>query len=232
MPKRKTTLPDDPCVSLVDPDKATQQSVRAVVETMNLECKVFASGRDFLESEVYLRPGCVLLEVRIPAVNGLQIQGTLSELGMPLSTVFLTSHGTISIAVRAMQNGAVHFLEKPFREHELWDTIQEAVALDAQRREAYRQRQECDQRLGKLTEKELWVLEMVAEGRSTRAMAGRMDVCVRTVELRRRQLMKKLGLKSIVELVHFALVAMNGNSSVKPSAALFEPRQLLSSAGH
>jgi FixJ family two-component response regulator len=223
MPTASTS--ERPCFSVVDPDHATRLAVHRLVETMNLECRLFASGREFLESGAAERVGCAILEVRIPDINGLQIQDSLNTLRAPLAAVFLTGHATVSIAVRAMRNGAVHFLEKPFREHELWDTIQLALAVARQRRAALRQRELRERRLAVLTDKERSVLERMAHGRSNLAIARELDVCVRTVELRRRQLMKKLGLKSVVELVRFA-ATVNGKSASGPAGAEMHAHRL------
>lgn len=211
---RDIPMSHDECVFVVDPDRSAQRAVRGLVETMNLDCETFSSGREFLESRAFARPGCAVLEVRIPDVNGLQIQDSFSRRGEPLSCVFLTSHATVSIAVRAMRGGAVNFIEKPFREHELWDTIKEAIAVDGERRKTWNERHDCERRLTCLSDKEQSVLRMILKGCSPRTIATELEVCVRTVELRRRDLMKKLGLKSMLELVRFAAILANGHASV------------------
>jgi len=200
-------MQNEAAVFVVDPDPATRDAVRSLVYTMNLQCEAYASGEAFFEAGVLARPGCAVLEVRVPGINGLDIQQQLTARGSTLPVIFLTSHATLSIAVRAMRAGAVHFLEKPFREHELWDAILEAITVDGQRRERAAQQQDCESRLSRLNVRDRWVLKMIAEGRSKKAIAEAMDVCVRTVELRRSQLMKKLELRSLSELVHFALTA-------------------------
>jgi FixJ family two-component response regulator len=211
-------MSSEPAVAVVDADESTQQAVRSIVQTMNFQCEVFASGRDFLQSKAIARPGCAVLEVRVPEISGLTIQEQLRERNLPLPVIFLTSHATVSIAVRAMRNGAAHFLEKPFREHELWDAIKEAVAEDARRRQAWRKREDCERRMEALTEKERSVVELIALGRSNREIAEEMGVCLRTVELRRREVMKKLKLKTLLQLVHFAALAVNGHSNGEAAA--------------
>jgi two-component system response regulator FixJ len=215
-------MTDQLTVFVIDSDGATRDAVCRLAHTMNLQCEVYASGAEFLESDYLARPGCVILEMRIPDTNGLALQEELARSEATLPVVFLTAHGTVSIAVRAMRAGAVHFLEKPLREHELWDAIQDAVALDQRRRQLSQRQRQCRKRLAELDPKEVRILEMIAEGQSKRAIAAEMQVCVRTVELRRNQIMKKLKFESIVELVHFALTAaeQNGRSQGRdPQAA-------------
>jgi FixJ family two-component response regulator len=205
-------MKNEPTVFLVDADAPTRDAVRDLVYTMNLPCEAYTSGRDFLEAFDPSRPGCIVLEVRIPDINGLQIQERLAAERAVIPLVFLTTQTTVSIAVRAMRLGAVHFMEKPFREHELWDTVQEAISLDARRRRAAERREMIEGRLARLTPKEQQVLGMIAEGKSKQTIAAEVGISVRTVELRRSRLMKKLGLGSLVELVVFALGASNGHA--------------------
>jgi FixJ family two-component response regulator len=202
----------EPTVFVVDPDEATRRFIEQVIANMNLPCEAFTTGRDFLEADVLDRPGCLVLEVRIPGVNGLQIQQHAKRQRSVLPVVFLASDATISIAVRAMRDGAVNFLEKPVREHELWDTVQEAIRLSARRQAIGTRHRRCKDRLARLTERELQVLNLFAEGRSKKFIASTLRVCVRTVELRSTSLMRKLEIDSMAELVHFAVQAMDGDA--------------------
>ncbi len=204
----------EPTVFVVDPDEATRLFIARVVANMNLPCEAFTTGRDFLDANVLGRPGCLVLEVRIPGVNGLQIQQHARRQQSLLPVVFLASDATISIAVRAMRDGAVSFLEKPVREHELWDTVQEAIRLNAQRKAIWARHQHCKDRLARLSDKELQVLNLIAEGRSKKFIASAIQVCVRTVELRSTSLMRKLEIESMAELVHFAVLSMNRDAAL------------------
>ena len=201
-----------PTVFAVDADDVTRESVTSLVQTMNLRCRTYSSGRDFLESFDSSQAGCLVMEIRIPDVNGVQIQERLAMEGSTLPIIFLTNQATVSIAVRAMRNGAMHVIEKPFREHELWDVIQEAIELNEIRRETQRQQRNLQDRMALLNAKEQVLLEMIALGKAKEAIASEMGVCVRTVELRRNQLMKKLKMQTPIELVQFALSASNGHS--------------------
>ena len=201
-----------PTVFVVDPDVSSRDVVRELVCTMNLLCEEFGSGQEFLDAYTATQPGCVVLEVKIPDVNGLEIQERLNSSGAAIPVVFLAARATLSIAVQAMRSGALHFLEKPLREYELWDTVQEAIRFDRERREARAQHGGMEQSLKRLTPKERKVLAMIAQGKPKREMASELGVCVRTVELRRSKLMEKIKVATQAELLRFALTASSGPS--------------------
>jgi FixJ family two-component response regulator len=216
---------EDATVFVVDADPATCDAIRNLVDTMNLRCEVFDSGLAFLEGDAASRPGCVILEIRIPGISGLEIQERLVQQGTTLPVIFLTTQATVSMAVRAMRAGAIHFLEKPFREHELWDTIREAVQIDFARRDSLAQRHRYRLPLTQLTAKERRMLEMIACGHSKKDMAEELEVCLRTVELRRNQLMKKLGCNSLLDLMHFAIAASEKEPAAEHAAGFFPGAQ-------
>ncbi len=205
-------MQDEPTVFIVDPEEATRVALHELASTMNLDCRGFSSGRDFLGEYSPTWAGCAVLEVKIPDVTGFEIQEHLTTLKPGLPVVFLTSHATVSIAVRAMRAGAVHFLEKPFRETEMWDTIQEAIHVDRNRRHTWLRRRQLDERLERLSSKEQRMLRLIAAGKSKHAMATELKICVRTAEVYRVKLMRKLQVGSLAELVHFALTAYDGHA--------------------
>lgn len=196
-----------PTVIVVDPDSATRDSVSSLARMMNLECEAYASGTKFLEDYDPDTAGCLVLEIRIPDLNGVQIQERLSREGSLLPIIFLTGQATVSIAVRAMRSGALHVIEKPFREHELWDAIEEAVKLNERQRHLARGRRDLEERLARLSAEEQALLTLVAQGEPKKATAAELGVSVRTVELRRSRLMRKLGFEAPIELMQFALAA-------------------------
>lgn len=204
-------MDDTPIVFVVDPDAGIRDAVRELAHLMNLRCQTFASGEAFLEAHGDSSPGCAILEVRIPGISGLEVQERLAASYPHLTTIFLTGHATVSMAVRAMRAGAVHFLEKPFREHELWDAIQQAVGVSRSRWKNWHETQTLRERLGQLTVKEREVLKLMAEGRAKRTIASQLNICMRTVEIRRNQLMRKLGITNLAELIHFGIVATAGD---------------------
>ena len=206
-------IKEPPIVYHVDEDDGTSQVVRQLTATMNLRCQAFASGREFLDAFEDDRCGCVVTELKVPEVNGLQIQQYLAAEGANLPVIFLTAHGTVPLAVRALRAGAFHFLQKPVHQQELWDAIQDAVELDEQRREAAERAEQLRKRLGKLTMKEEQVLYLLGEAKPTRKIAKELELSVRTIEVRRNQIMRKLGFKSPDELIRFAMNVRNGHTN-------------------
>lgn len=194
-----------PTVFLVDPDLSTRDAVSKVANLMNMRFRPFVSGEDFLDALDLHEPGCVVLEIKVPGINGLQIQQRLRQDRILLPIIFISSAPSVSIAIHAMRNGALHFLEKPIRENDLWSIVQEAVLLDQRRRQVQSERAAVEARIGALTEKELAVLEMIAEGLAKRVIASELGVSVRTVEHHRTQLMRKLQTNSVAGLLQFAL---------------------------
>jgi FixJ family two-component response regulator len=152
----------------------------------------------------------VVTELRVPGASGLQILWQLAEEGARIPIIFVSAYGTLAIAVRAMREGAFHFLEKPVHEQEIWDAIQAAVAIDQQRIAADRWEGEVREKIGQLSFKEEQVLRMIAQGKSNSMIAKDLDIGIRTVELRRATLMKKLHINRPEDLMRFALLACNG----------------------
>ena len=207
---------DAPTVFVVDPDAQIREAIANLAAAMSYQCEPYASGKDFLRERIRSRPGCAVLELTIPDINGLQLQEILASEEPRLPVIFLTDYGTISIAVRAVRAGAVDFLEKPLRESQLWDAILEAIQLDRERRGQWTRRQELEQCLSELTSREKRELRMIAEGKTKHIIAEEMGVCIRTAEIHRSQMMKKLGFEFSEQLVHFALCAYDGHSPVTP----------------
>jgi FixJ family two-component response regulator len=181
-----------PTVFVVDPDEATRDSLRNLAAIMNLHCETYALGPDFLNAYDPARSGCLILEIKVPGINGLQIQQILVKRHATLPLIFLCTQSSVAIAVHAMRSGALQFFEKPCREDDMWRAIQEALQLDEQRRQARFREEEVERSLARLTERERLVLEMIVEGKTKLAMAAELGVSVRTVEYYRAQLVKKL----------------------------------------
>jgi FixJ family two-component response regulator len=208
-----------PTVFLVDPDGTTRDAVSKLTSLMDVHCQAFSSGQEFLDALDPGEPGCIVMEIKVPGINGLQIQQRLRDQSALLPVIFISAAPSVSIAVHAMRAGALHFLEKPVRENDLWSVIQEAIQLDQHRREAKQQQAAIDERIGTLTEKEYAVLEMIADGRAKRAIAAELRVSVRTVEHHRTQLMRKLQTNSVAGLMQFALSKKNGHRPVDGAAS-------------
>jgi FixJ family two-component response regulator len=188
------TIP--PTVFVVDPDETTQDSLRNLAGIMNLHCETYAVGQEFLDAYDPSRSGCVILEIKVPGINGLQIQQILTKRRATLPLIFLCNQTSVAIAVHAMRSGAFQFFEKPCREDDLWCAVQEAIQLDEQRRQTRRRDEEVEKGLARLTEKERLVLGMIAEGKTKIAIAADLGVSVRTVEYYRAQLLKKLRMST------------------------------------
>ena len=211
-----------PTIFVADPDSATCESIKAIASVLELRCETYATGQEFLDAFDRNRPGCLVLEIRIPGGNGLQIQKRLVDVGAVLPMVFLTASASVSLAVHAMRMGAVHFLEKPFHERDLWSAIQEAVQIDQERRKARSFEAHIDDRLSSLSEKEFAVLKLLADCKSKLAMAKELDVSVRTIEHHRTQLMRKLKTDSVAALLRFALTMKSSSPRFLEDALLVD----------
>ena len=215
---RMESLPDNPKVFIVDPDPSTAVVTKQTLEGSNLQCEVFLSGRDFLAAYDDSQPGCLVLELRIPDMSGLQLQHRLSARGSDLPLVFLTADTNVSTAVELMRGGAVHVLEKPARPIELLSAIQEAVDLNQHRRNVKQHHIRLLDLTASLTSKERQVLELIGRGKSIKAIAAELQLSVRAIELRRQSLMNKLGAASSSELMRFS-VMMHRELDPRPDAA-------------
>ena len=195
----------EPTVFLVDDDPAVLRSLAALVEVVFPKVKAYGSATEFLAAFQPPCPGCLVLDVAMPGLNGLELQRKLTQDKIDLPIVFITGHGNVQMAVSAMQAGAVNFLEKPFHEQEIWDSIRKALELDAHNRRRRARRQRVEERLVLLSEGERAVLNLVIEGKLNKEIAAELQLSNRTVEDRRARLMKKMGARSVAELVQLAM---------------------------
>ncbi len=181
------------------------QTLAALVEVVFPRAETFNSAADFLAAYRPDSPACLVLDVAMPGMNGLELQQKLLHDKIDLPVVFITGHGNVQMAVGAMQAGAVDFLEKPFHEQELWDSIRKALEIDAQNRRRKARRQLLQDRLGQLNEGERAVLNLILEGKINKTIAEELRISTRTVEDRRARIMKKMGANSVAELVQLAM---------------------------
>jgi two-component system response regulator FixJ len=195
----------EPTIFLVDDDPAVLRSLTTLVEVVFPRVKAYSSATEFLAAYQSPCPGCLVLDVAMPGLNGLELQRKLIQDKIDLPVVFITGHGNVQMAVSAMQAGAVNFLEKPFREQELWDSIRKALDVDSQNRRRRARRHRVEERLALLSEGERAVLNLILEGKPNKEIAAELGLSNRTVEDRRARLMKKMGAQSVAELVHLAL---------------------------
>jgi two-component system response regulator FixJ len=198
-------IPQEPTVFLIDDDAAVLRSLTALVEVVFPRVQAFNSATEFLAAYKPLCPGCLVLDVAMPGINGLELQRKLIQDKIDLPIVFITGHGNVQMAVGAMQAGAINFLEKPFHEQELWDSIRKALEVDSHNRRRRARRNRVEERLSVLSEGERAVLNMILDGKLNKEIAAVLGLSNRTVEDRRARLMKKMGARSIAELVQLAM---------------------------
>ena len=195
----------EPTIFLVDDDPAVLRSLTSLVEVVFPKVLAFSSAVDFLAAYKSPCPGCLVLDVAMPGLNGLELQRKLVQDKIELPIVFITGHGNVQMAVGAMQAGAVNFLEKPFHEQELWDSIRKALEIDSQHRRRRTRRHRVEERMAILSEGERAVLNLILDGKLNKEIAAELGLSNRTVEDRRARLMKKMGARSIAELVQLAM---------------------------
>lgn len=211
----------------VDHDADTRQLVKQVADTMRLGYAGYWSGQAFLETFNPDLQGCLVLDIQIPVVSGLQIQAFLRGRLSPLPVVFLSADASHETVVRAMKAGALQFLRKPCDEELLWETLQDAVAFDAQCRARMSELEQIRRNFANLDHKEQAVVRLLLEFDSTHDIAEVLDVSVRTVELRRSRILQKLGLRSWRELLYFAFKVTCLESLAVDAAPMLEPAHTL-----
>jgi RNA polymerase sigma factor (sigma-70 family) len=197
-------MEDQPLVYVVDDDLSVREALRSMLRSVGLRCETFASAREFLHQPRAEAPACLVLDVMLPDVSGLDLPAELSRQGGDIPIVFMTGHGTIPMSVRAMKAGAVEFLTKPFSGEDLLAAIHQALERD---REAWRVRAAnaaVTTQLEKLTPRERDVLELVVAGRLNKEIAARLGIAEQTVKQHRGRIMRKLGARSVTDLVRFA----------------------------
>jgi two-component system response regulator FixJ len=194
----------EPTVFIVDDDPAVLRSLAALVEVIFPHAEAYASAADFLAAYRRGRPGCLVLDVAMPGINGLELQRKLAEEELRIPVIFITGHGSVRMAVGAMRAGAVNFLEKPFQEQELWESIRKALDLDQQNRRERLRRRRVERRLASLSQGEREVLDGILAGKCNKDIAAELGLSVRTVEDRRARMMKKMQAGSVAQLVQMA----------------------------
>jgi RNA polymerase sigma factor (sigma-70 family) len=200
-------LSREPTVFVVDDDAALRKSLCWLIESINLKVKTFSSARAFLDSYDPQTPGCLVLDVRMPGMSGLELQAKLSTDGVAIPIIVITGYGDVPMAVRAMRAGAVDFIEKPVSDQVLLDRIQQAIAEDSKRRAARQEQAEFHERLELLTPREREVLRMVVAGLSSREIGEQLDVSFKTIEAHRAKIMKKMEATGVPHLVRMAIQA-------------------------
>lgn len=197
----------DSTVFIVDDDPAVRQSLAVLMRSMRLQAEAYGSAQEFLDAFDASRPGCLLLDVRMPGLSGLGLLEQFKRQEVFLPAIVMSAYGDVPMAVRAMRAGALNFLEKPCRDQQLWEAIQEALKWDSVRRRQMALRDQAVHRLERLTPGERDVLKLLIEGHSNKVTAAELGLSVRTIEVRRAKLMKKMKAESLAELIRLTLAA-------------------------
>lgn len=199
-----------PSVFVIDDDQSIRHAMELLMRSVGISCRIFHSAGDFLDVYGPDLAGCVVLDIRMPGISGLELQDKLASLGSTLPIIFITGYGDVPMAVEAMQKGAFDFIEKPFRDQELLERIGAAMEADNTRRAEQHQAQSVQQRQARLTNREREVLELVVTGKPNKIIAHELDVSQRTVEIHRARVMEKMEAGSLAELVRMYLASQRG----------------------
>lgn len=199
-------------VYLVEDDDAVRDSLQMVLESVGHKVVAYSRGDAFLEDFSTDMAGCMVLDIRMPGMNGMELQRQLNSRNSILPIIFVTGHGDVPMAVEAMQKGAVDFVQKPYREEELLGKIQQAIAADAESRAELAEKHKIVERLQELTPREKQVMDLMIEGKANKVIAFDLDISQRTVEIHRARVMEKMGVRSLAHLVRMVM-AVDENSS-------------------
>ncbi len=197
----------EPTVYIIDDDKFARESLEWLVDSMHIPVMAFENGRHFLDFYTEKQPGCAIIDVRMPDINGLDLHQCLVEQGAILPVIIMTGHADVSMAVRAMKAGVYDFIEKPYNDTLMLQRIQNALSYDNDKREKQKRIDAVRQNLDKLTPREREVLERVLESMPNKIIASELNISIKTVELHRANMMTKMQTRSVTELARLALIA-------------------------
>lgn len=200
-------MTEQPTVFVVDDDEAVRKGLDLLLRSIGLSVETFGSAQEFLDRYEPTRPGCLVLDVRMPGMSGLELEEKLAEKGIFLPIIIITGHGDVPMAVKALKLGAFDFLEKPFRDQVLLDCIQRAIAKDAKRRAEQSHLTTIESRISQLSRREQQVMKMVVSGKPNKIIAAELGLSQKTVEFHRAHIMKKMKVESLAELVRLVTQA-------------------------
>ena len=196
---------DGAVVMVVDDDAGVRNAMRALLKSVGLNSALFASAQEFLDAYQSSQLGCLVLDIRMPGMSGMELQQQLNMRGAVIPVIFMSGHGDIPMAVEAMQHGAFDFLQKPFRDQDLLDRIQRAIARDAELRKSLGEHERIKAHLESLTPREREVLDLMTQGKQNKVVGQELGVSPRTIEIHRARVMEKMGARSVAELVRMML---------------------------
>jgi FixJ family two-component response regulator len=191
-------------VHVVDDDASMRGALEGLFDSVGLETQTYAAAREFLTTSISDRLGCIVIDIRLPDMNGLDVQVQLTEMGVRLPVVMMTGHGDIPMSVRAMKRGAVDFLPKPFHDQDMLDAVMAAIERDRQRRTVEGDVSQMQQRYGTLSPRELQVMLLVTAGKMNKQVAGDLGISEITAKIHRGAAMRKMGARTLADLVRMA----------------------------
>jgi FixJ family two-component response regulator len=194
-----------PKVFIVDDDPAMRESLCFLVGSVGLEVAAFSAAQEFLDRYDPRHPGCLVLDIRMPGMSGLELQDRLLESGIRIPIVMVTGFGDVPMAVRAMKRGAIGFIEKPFTDQDLLDRVNEALVADREWRVARAKREDLEARVAKLTPRERQVMDFVLAGKPNKLIAGELGLSPKTIEVHRARMMEKMQVRSLAELLQLVI---------------------------
>lgn len=200
----------DAIVYIVDDDAAVRDSMEALLSTADMKVQSFASGQDFLEGWSPAQSGCLVLDIRMPGMSGIDLLELLIMRGISIPVVMMTAHGDVKIAVKAMKLGAVDFIEKPFNDNVMIESIWDALKKEEHERNSEFQLNDFLEKVAQLTEREREVFDHLVQGESNKIIASKLNISPRTVEIHRARVMEKLEVKNQAKLVKMAILSGQG----------------------
>lgn len=194
-----------PTIFVVDDDEAMRDSIHWLLESVNLDTRMFSCASDFVASCEPDEQGCLLLDIRMPGMSGMELLEVLKYSGIALPVIIITGHGDVPMAVRALKHGAFDFIQKPFNAQDLLDRINAALELDKENRRRAQEVERCRAYFAALTEREAEVVELLVAGDSSKVIAQKLNISPKTVDIHRANIMRKLNVRSVVEIAQLRL---------------------------
>ncbi len=207
---KTTTDSENPIIYIVDDNDDIRETLELLFESVDLGAKSFGSAGEFLDAYPMGQPGCLIADVRMPGMSGLELQEEMAKRSIDLPVIIITGYGDVEMAVNAMKAGAADFIEKPYKEQELLDRVNKAISQNAEKRQESNEEQKAREGLAQLTPRERQILDFVVDGEPNKRIAHNLGLSEKTIEFHRSNIMKKLKAKSLAELVR---KTMAGNST-------------------